>query len=490
MLENVAPGKIVDVPVTLYSPGYDMWGFDFLFSYDPSALSLISVEEGPEFYSDSGCRWEYFEYRYGPNMNCGNFSCPSGHIRVVGLADLSPPQEHPLCLNPGKEAAVFSLKFLVTNDFIYNCTLLPIRFIWFDCGDNLISYFSNIDSLWYKQFYAYGTDVYFGDTLIGGTDSFPTFGGPPDSCIYDRSHISFGEQIIFHNGGVFIECDDTEPLIGDVNANSVAYEVADALLFSNYFIYGESIFTIALEDQIAATDINRDGETLKLEDYTQLIRIILGYIVPDSTIDSTLDGSIVNNDKATKTVSLHTDYFVDAIWIKMSGDIEPYHPTDSSLLGHNYDGSHTRILLGKYPGYGPGNVDLFTYTGEGEIVAAQAATNEGIEITLRIDDVVTSIEEPDDILPSAFALHQNYPNPFNIETTIKFDLPRASEVEFEIINILGQVVYDVSRRYSAGSHTINWDGSSNLGQTVGSGVYYYRITAGDFVSSKKMILLK
>jgi len=133
---------------------------------------------------------------------------------------------------------------------------------------------------------------------------------------------------------------------------------------------------------------------------------------------------------------------------------------------------------------------LFSYTGEGEIVEAQAATLEGVEITLRIDDVVTSIEDPHDILPSVFALHQNYPNPFNIETTIKFDLPGASEVSFEIINILGQVVYDVSSHYSAGSHTIYWDGSSNLGQTVGSGVYYYRITAGDFVSSKKMILLK
>ena len=194
--------------------------------------------------------------------------------------------------------------------------------------------------------------------------------------------------------------------------------------------------------------------------------------------------------KTDRKVRLQTDYNANAIWIKVSGDIEPYHPIDSSLKGHFYDGSHTRILFGKFQGCGLGTIDLFYYTGEWEIVAAQAATIEGVEIALQLDDVVTSIEEPGDILPSAFALHQNYPNPFNIETTIKFDLPRASEVEFEIINILGQLVYNVTNRYSAGSHIIYWDGSSNLGQTVGSGVYYYRITAGDFVSSKKMILLK
>ncbi|MCH6575555.1 MAG: hypothetical protein IH795_10205 [Bacteroidetes bacterium] len=105
-------------------------------------------------------------------------------------------------------------------------------------------------------------------------------------------------------------------------------------------------------------------------------------------------------------------------------------------MAHHYDGSYTRIIFSKLHGFGPGKIDLFGYTGEGEIVEAQATTREGIEIALRIDDVTTSIEEPDDILPSAFALHQNYPNPFNIETTIKFDLPGAAEVEFEIINIL------------------------------------------------------
>ncbi|MCH8027852.1 MAG: T9SS type A sorting domain-containing protein [candidate division Zixibacteria bacterium] len=362
--------------------------------------------------------------------------------------------------------------------------------MWYKCVDNSIAYYSYIGGWGPHLTLGLSNNVYTGEILIPRSDTFPSYGGVIESCTNELEHEEFRRVIDFHNGGIFIQCDDTEPLIGDINLDG-AWNILDLTLFVDYFTIGESVFEIDPSKQIAATDINRDGETLKLEDLVQLSNMIFDALDPDSTIDSTLDGSIVNNDKANKTVSLHTDYFVDAIWIKMSGDIEPYHPTNDSLLGHSYDGSHTRILFWSYyRRYGPGNVDLFNYSGEGEIVEAQAATNVGVEIALRIDDVVTSIEEPGDILPSAFALRQNYPNPFNIETVIEFDLPRASEVEFKIINILGQLVYNVTNRYSAGSHIIYWDGSTNSGQTVGSGVYYYRITAGDFVSSKKMILLK
>ncbi|MCH7690320.1 MAG: T9SS type A sorting domain-containing protein [candidate division Zixibacteria bacterium] len=491
LVENVALGTMVDVPVTLRNAPWDLYGFDLLFSFDPAALTFIDVIPGIDFFDpDSGCGWVYFDWRQGSSANCGSSPCPTGIIRVVGIPDIGYPHGHPSCLSPETPASFFSLRFLVTNDFTYKCSLIPVRFVWYDCIDNAVAFFSENDGEEHSLSLALSDDVYSGDILNAPSDHFPSYGGVTDSCTSGLGNFEFSRVIDFHNGGIFIQCDDTEPVIGDINLDGV-WNVTDLSLFIDYFIIGESVFEIDPSEQIAATDINKDGETLKLEDLVQLSNMIFNALDPDSTIDSTLDGSIVNNDKANKTVSLHTDYFVDAIWIKMSGDIEPYHPIDSSLKGHFYDGSHTRILFWSYyRSYGPGNVDLFYYTGEGEIVEAQAATNVGVEITLRIDDVVTSIEEPDDILPSAFALHQNYPNPFNIETVIEFDLPRASEVEFEIINILGQLVYNVTDRFSAGSHTIYWDGSTNSGQTVGSGVYYYRITAGDFVSSKKMVLLK
>jgi len=86
-------------------------------------------------------------------------------------------------------------------------------------------------------------------------------------------------------------------------------------------------------------------------------------------------------------------------------------------------------------------------------------------------------------------LRQNYPNPFNAGTMISFDLPKASDVRLEVLNVAGQLVYEVNRHYAAGSHQIGWDGTTG-GRNVASGVYYYRIQTGEFTATRKMVLLK
>jgi hypothetical protein len=106
-------------------------------------------------------------------------------------------------------------------------------------------------------------------------------------------------------------------------------------------------------------------------------------------------------------------------------------------------------------------------------------------------DCVVIVE--DNVSPAAFAgpstepeLTGNSPNPFNPVTEISFDLPAASDVELEIYNIMGQKVTTLIDRYlEAGRHTVTWDAAS-----VASGVYLYRLRVGDFVETKKMVLLK
>jgi Peptidase C10 family/FlgD Ig-like domain/Right handed beta helix region/Protein of unknown function (DUF1565) len=94
-------------------------------------------------------------------------------------------------------------------------------------------------------------------------------------------------------------------------------------------------------------------------------------------------------------------------------------------------------------------------------------------------------------LPQMFALAQNYPNPFNPITDISFSLPEASDVRLEIYNIMGQKVKTlVEGQMDAGYKTVVWDGKSNSGSSVASGIYFYRLTAGDYVNTKKMTLLK
>jgi len=88
--------------------------------------------------------------------------------------------------------------------------------------------------------------------------------------------------------------------------------------------------------------------------------------------------------------------------------------------------------------------------------------------------------------PTEFALEQNYPNPFNPTTTIRYQLPVTSDVKLEVYDVLGKKVATlVSGRQEAGIYTYTLNAS-----TLSSGVYFYRLQAGRFVETKKMMLVK
>jgi hypothetical protein len=94
-------------------------------------------------------------------------------------------------------------------------------------------------------------------------------------------------------------------------------------------------------------------------------------------------------------------------------------------------------------------------------------------------------------IPRTYSLSQNYPNPFNPSTTIAYGLPKPSQVKLTIFNILGQTVVTlVNQMQPAGHYKVEWNGEVAKGKVAATGVYLYRLEAGDFVSSKKMLLLK
>ena len=97
---------------------------------------------------------------------------------------------------------------------------------------------------------------------------------------------------------------------------------------------------------------------------------------------------------------------------------------------------------------------------------------------------VTGVEEQE--LPASYALSQNFPNPFNPETNVRFTLPRESRVRIAVFDILGreQTVL-VDSDLPAGVYTIHWDASG-----VASGMYILRMQAGDYVETRRMLLLR
>ncbi len=110
---------------------------------------------------------------------------------------------------------------------------------------------------------------------------------------------------------------------------------------------------------------------------------------------------------------------------------------------------------------------------------------------LRFKTTLVVDVEGEILLPMEYALHQNYPNPFNPTTRIDYSLERQSHVSLIIYNILGQKVKKiVNEDQEAGNHAVSWNGHDDNGIETASGIYFYKIVAGDFTKVKKMLLLK
>lgn len=137
-----------------------------------------------------------------------------------------------------------------------------------------------------------------------------------------------------------------------------------------------------------------------------------------------------------------------------------------------------------------GTHDLLTisYEGDGELVLTSAIV---VDSDAREMATTISSAKVERVLPTEFALKQNRPNPFNPSTEISFCLPKPAEVTLAIYNILGESVATLAEGLrTAGTHAETWDGRDKIGRVVASGVYFYRLDAGEFSATRKMLLLK
>jgi hypothetical protein len=117
------------------------------------------------------------------------------------------------------------------------------------------------------------------------------------------------------------------------------------------------------------------------------------------------------------------------------------------------------------------------------IAATDTAGNASVSV---FAPVPLGVAEPTGDCPTTFTLHQNYPNPFNPSTEIEWSVPRRSYVNLEVFDLLGQeVAVLLSGERPAGMFKTTWNA-----ERIPSGVYFYRLTAGDFVETKKMLLVR
>lgn len=479
-------GTIVTMNV-YYEGRLPVGGYDLLLTYDVTAFSFLSASIGPAI---SG--WEYFTYRLGPFGNCSG-SCPSGMVRLVALADANNGANHPPASQFMPTGSIARLTFRTTSNNNFDGQVYPVNFYWLDCGDNAFSTVSG-DTLLVDDviFNPYGMILWDEDdeVLFPESNRLPNLGAP-DTCLSGDKYEPI-RCVEFHNGFICIIDNDSIDARGDLNLNAVANEIADAVLYTNYFIRGLVVFNISRPAQIAASDINNDGLTLTVGDLVYLLRIIIGDAQPIPKLAPFANSVEFTPDVSDQAVTLWANSTSNIGGLYLRARVpDGAMPTvtvadaadDLTLAYETVDGILNILIYSENHGarIEAGRLPLLTISSPVTIEHIEAADYDGNQLRSSLGKTV---------LPTEFELGQNYPNPFNPTTTITFALPQASDWALSIVNISGQIVKRFEGSAPAGTQNIVWDATDVNGQVVATGVYFYRLEAGSFAATKKMVLMK
>jgi hypothetical protein len=303
----------------------------------------------------------------------------------------------------------------------------------------------------------------------------------------------------------------TIDIFGDANLDRLV-DVGDVVTLVAY-ILGDITFT---QRESSAADINIDS-SLNVGDLVAMIDIILGrwmgpspplYTGPMARVVLDYKDLQIGNSGEVKVLA---DLQVPVAGAQLQISYEP--GKVSFQTPRLSERSDHFILQYRDDGKGKLNLVLYNFSnepisiGDGNIVSIPATVSPGAQDGFKIElkEVVLSdekavlipVEGQSPSVPTAFELSQNYPNPFNPSTTIKFTLPSPKvgaatlPTTLKIYNVLGEVVRTfLDEPMAPGVYHKIWDGRDDQGNQVASGIYFYRLRAGDFEDTKKMVLMK
>jgi len=308
----------------------------------------------------------------------------------------------------------------------------------------------------------------FGIFTVGG------FGVPTFTLMYedtlDQTNLSLSNTFIADSIAEIEEPDDTNDLIWCgwyVNAfdglelNEQYHELA--FDFSGYLVDWDFSLSEPVIEVMGTDNVWNPGDTISVEmDFCNNTDVAHNYY-PGVTIES--DSSLT---------SLHSGH----IWFyAMVAD--ECHAISWGAIANTSIISDTIVEFRAYP-------EALNCQNQPEYCI------DGDTLTFEIPIVVQVISaEPEPFTPEEFSLHQNYPNPFNPVTTLRYDLPENGHVNITIYDILGKNVKTlINQTQDAGYRSVIWDATNDYGKPVSAGLYLYQIQAGEYISTKKMVLLK
>ena len=477
---------LVDVTLSTADSTRGLTAFDLTIAYDRTALNFREALPG-NLVSD--CQWEYFAYQWGLHGDCHG-DCPQGVVRIVGTASLQGGVSTCTTPIPGIGSlpkTLFTLKFLTATDRSLACNLVPIRWFWMDCRDNILSTtIAGEQAISRKVFDLISGDTAkpyeITDTLYG----FPTYLGAQTVCSQPSTGTA-ARLVDYYDSYIQFICPETLDSRGDINVNGVPNEVADYVMFFNYFFEGLSVFYANPAMQVAASDVNADGLTLQVGDLVYLGLVIMGKAAPYPKVVADPNQEQVRFFPAGDTLKLDAPLPLGAAYMLFDGNVQPTLLQPNARIGAIFDGSRTHVMVFGSQDFLPASLTsgpLLSITNLVPPTEAQACDTIGTYLQTVIDSP-TDVANGKGNLPAKFSLEQNYPNPFNPSTVITFSLPRSTTYSLTIYSITGQQVAKFEGTAGPGMVTKQWDGSAHA-----SGVYLYKLTAGSFTETKKMLLVK
>jgi len=370
-----------------------------------------------------------------------------------------------------------------------------VQYITFNNGKNLNIMFNNLgNNIKIKAIKISNNFAAIEDISTTTDYSYPDFGTTYNEITFmiyfiDQSesktgpfNFSYSADGIFENKPIEIAYDNTEPVgvyklsVGDTVAvvfdgvqgarlDSIRVALRNTMPMqggiwsSTNKILSKKLISLTVQGKTVPPVIDQNGTYPYPQPYPNWVTVDLRNYNIDASYNFAaafvIDGVYENSSSPTNRV-MHTN---------ISGS-SPYH--SYTYLNNPSDG--------KEPGW--------YYIGDGTTISLYL-------IRAYVSYITSDNKEVIELLPRIYSLEQNYPNPFNPSTIISYQIPEMTNVQIKIYDALGREVRTlIDEIKPAGKYNIAWDGRDNFGNLISSGVYFYKIIAGNFVQTKKMILMK
>jgi len=267
------------------------------------------------------------------------------------------------------------------------------------------------------------------------------------------------------------------------------------------FIYGRDEIAYSDEDTVTARPLRPTSISLEVTDYSGPVPSHIGCDAdPSKPVSSKITDGLPPGDTLPDPSGCHT-LLGDDITVRWTPNNNQKYPIVDFLVKRYFPpspvgdywhaGTDTCLFICPNPKNADVYIDVFAISSIGDTsvdITGVACT--GLENSCP-DTPTKDFEEENVIDDLKTALYQNYPNPFNPTTEIKFSLSHPSSVILDIYNVLGRKIKTIANdNFEAGYHSVLWDGTDEHGISMSSGVYFYKIKAGSFTETRKMLIIK